>query len=213
MYADPTRRFMFGTMIENTTTRFWFFSRAIVLVSEPFNFIKDYTHLIHYVLSLSFATAEELGYDMSVTRVAYPLTTNSSKHAIQYDYQIGSDTYRTVECLSSFRASGLLSRATRVWTVCQINDKKHRRCALKDVWVPSSAQTELEIQLEIFKSIEENHPEIDREYRKKYFMEILECEVVRTSDNHDDDMPVFVREQLEIITYLPLYTQETANVS
>ncbi|KAK0216129.1 hypothetical protein IW262DRAFT_1398178 [Armillaria fumosa] len=213
MYADPTRRFMFGTTIENTTTRFWFFSRAIVLVSESFNFIKDYTHLIHYVLSLSFATAEELGYDMSVTRVAYPLAANPSEHAIQYDYRIGGGTYRTVECLSSFRASGFLSRATRVWTVCQINDKKHRKCALKDVWVPSGAQTELEIQQEIFKSIEENHPEIDRGYRKKYFMEILECEVVRTSDDCDDDMPVFVREQLEIIGYLPLHTQETASVS
>ncbi|KAK0480485.1 hypothetical protein EDD18DRAFT_1363656 [Armillaria luteobubalina] len=213
MYVDPTRRFMFGTTIENTTTRFWFFSRAIVLVSESFNFIKDYTHLIHYVLSLSFATAEELGYDMSVTRVAYPLAAKPSELTIQYDYRTGGGTYRTVECLSSFRASGLLSRATRVWTVCQLNDKKHRKCALKDVWVPSSAQTELEIQQEIFKSIEENHPEIEREYRKKYFMEILECEVVRTSDDCDDDMPAFVQEQLEIIGCLPLHMQETASVS
>ncbi|KAK0453895.1 hypothetical protein EV421DRAFT_1767130 [Armillaria borealis] len=213
MYADPTRRFMFGTTIENKTARFWFFSRAIVLVSESFDFIKDYTHLIRYVLSLSFATAEELGYDMSVTRVAYPLAANPSEHIIQYDYHIGGKTYRTVKCLSSFRASGLLSRATRVWTVCQINDKKHPTCALKDVWVPSNAQTELEIQREIFSSIEENHPEIDKEYRKKYFMEILECEVVRTSQNRDDDMPVFVRERLEVIGDLALCTPETAKVS
>ncbi|PBK69877.1 hypothetical protein ARMSODRAFT_1018617 [Armillaria solidipes] len=213
MYADPTRRFMFGTTIENTTARFWFFSRAIVLVSQSFDFIKDYTHLIRYVLSLSFATAEELGYDMSVTRVAYPLAANPSEHIIQYDYHIGGKTYRTVKCLSSFRASGLLSRATRVWTVCQINDKKHPTCALKDVWVPSNAQTELEIQREIFSSIEENHPEIDKVYRKKYFMEILECEVVRTSQNRDDDMPVFVRERLEVIGDLALYTPETAKVS
>ncbi|KAK0190707.1 hypothetical protein F5146DRAFT_1000692 [Armillaria mellea] len=213
MYADPTRRFMFGTTIENTTTRFWFFSRAIALVSEPFDFIKEYTHLVRYVLSLSFATAEELGYDMSVTRVAYPLAANSSAHAIQYDYHIGGNTYRTVECLSSFRASGLLSRATRVWTVCQIDDKNHRKCALKDVWVPSNAKTELEIQQEIFSSIEKHHTEIKLEYRTKYFMKILKCEVVQTSQNGDDDMPVFVRGDLEITGDLALSTLETANVS
>ncbi|KAK0190699.1 hypothetical protein F5146DRAFT_1137526 [Armillaria mellea] len=213
MYADPTRRFMFGTTIENTTTRFWFFSRAIALVSEPFDFIKEYTHLIRYVLSLSFATAEELGYDMSVTRVAYPLAANSSAHAIQYDYHIGGNTYRTVECLSSFRASGLVSRATRVWTVCQLDDKKHRKCALKDVWVPSDAKTELEIQQEIFSSIEKHHPEIKSEYQTQYFMKILKCEVVQTSQNGDDDMPVFVREGLEITGDLALSTPETAHVS
>ncbi|KAK0491267.1 hypothetical protein IW261DRAFT_1436697 [Armillaria novae-zelandiae] len=213
MYADPTGRFMFGMTIENTTTRFWFFSRAIALVSEPFNFIKDYTHLIRYVLSLSFATTEELGYDLSVTRVAYPLPANPSEHTIQYDYHIGGKTYRTVECLSSFRASGLLSRATRVWTAYQINDPQHRKRALKDVWAPSNAQTELEIQLEIFKSIEKNHPEISQADREQYFMEILECEVVQTSQKCNDDMPVFVRKGLEIIGDLVLYNPETALVS
>ncbi|PBL02809.1 hypothetical protein ARMGADRAFT_273017 [Armillaria gallica] len=179
---------------------------------ESFNFIKDYTHLICYVLSLSFATAEELGYDMSITRVAYPLAANPSEHIIQYDYHIGGDTYRTVKCLSSFRASCVPSRATRVWTVCRINDPKHPQRALKDVWVPSNAKTELEIQQENFRSTEENHPEIGKEYRKKYFMEILECEVVQTSQNCNDDMPVFVRERLEIIGDLALYTPETAKV-
>ncbi|KAK0206729.1 hypothetical protein DFS33DRAFT_1316735 [Desarmillaria ectypa] len=196
MYADPTRRFMFGATIENTSARFWFFSRAIVLTSESFNFIKDYTHLIHYVLSLSFATEEELGYDLSVTRVAYPLDENPSVHTIQYDYRVGENTYRTIECLSSFRASGLLSRATRVWRVRQLNDPEYRECALKDVWVPSDAKTELEIQQELFRSIEENCPDIGTEYRK-HFMEILQCEVVQTSQNHNDDMPVFVRAPLE----------------
>ncbi|KAK0194219.1 hypothetical protein F5146DRAFT_1184019 [Armillaria mellea] len=213
MYADPTRRFMFGTTIENRTARFWFFSRAIVLASKSFDFIKDYTHLIRYVLSLSFATAEDLGYDLSVTRVAYPLATNPSEHSIQYDYRVGGDTYRTVKCLSSFRASGLLSRATRVWTVCQINDENHPQYALKDVWVPSDAQTEFEIQQEIFSSIEKHHPEINQDYRKKYFMEILKCEVVRTSRNRNDDMSEFVRKRLEIMGDLALETPETANIS
>ncbi len=45
MYADPTRRFMVGTTIEDTNTWFRFFSRAIVLMSESFNFIE--VRLIH----------------------------------------------------------------------------------------------------------------------------------------------------------------------
>ncbi|KAK0461953.1 uncharacterized protein EV420DRAFT_1330968 [Desarmillaria tabescens] len=209
MYAKPTRRFMFGTTIENTSARFWFFSRAIVLTSEPFNFIKDYTHLIRYVLSLSFATEEELGYDLSVTRIAYPLDENPSAHTIQYDYRVGENTYRTIECLSSFRASGLLSRATRVWRVRQLNDPDHRECALKDVWIPSDAKTELEIQQEIFRSIEENCPEIDKEYRK-HFMEILQCEVIQTFQKYSDDMPVFVRAPLEKNKEVTLHINKTA---
>ncbi|KAK0461954.1 uncharacterized protein EV420DRAFT_1665595 [Desarmillaria tabescens] len=170
MYDDPTRRFMFGTTIENATARFWFFSRAIVLVSESFNFVKDCNHLFQHVLSLSFATEEEPGYDLSVTRIAYPLDENPSAHIIQYDYRVGENTYRTIECLTSFRASGLLS----------------------NVWIPSDAKTELEIQQEIFRSIEENCLDIDREYRK-HFMDVLQCGVVQTSQNHDDDMPVIKR--------------------
>ncbi|KAG7449398.1 uncharacterized protein BT62DRAFT_929364 [Guyanagaster necrorhizus] len=212
MYADPTRRFMFGTTIENTTTRFWFFSRAIILVTKSFNFIKDYAHLIHYVLSLSFAMEEELGYDLSITRVAYFPHENPSAHTIQYDYSIGSNTYRTIKCLSSFRASGLLSRATRVWKVFQLNDPQYRECVLKDVWVPSDAKTELEIQQDIFRGIEENNPGISKDYQK-HFMEILQCEVVQTSQKRDDDMPLFVRTSLETIGEFALHRQEMASPS
>ncbi|KAK0440942.1 uncharacterized protein EV420DRAFT_1769154 [Desarmillaria tabescens] len=173
MHADPTRRFMFGTTIENTQASFWFFSRAIILVSESFNFIKDYTHLIHYILSLTFATEEELGFDLS-------------------------NTYRTVECLSSFRTNSVATRATRVWKAFQLNDPQYRERALKDVWIPSDAKTELEIQQDISRSIEENEPGISKDYRK-HFMNILDCEVVRTSRNDDDDMAVFVRALVESI--------------
>ncbi|KAK0190698.1 hypothetical protein F5146DRAFT_1195064 [Armillaria mellea] len=172
MYADPTRRFMFGMTIENTTARFWFFSRAIVLVSESFDFMKVIVNLILRVY-------------------AYPLPTNTSEHIIH----------------------GPLSRATRVWTVCQINDLQYRKRVLKDVWIPAHAKTELEIHQEIFCSIEKHHPEIGTEYRKKYFVEILKCGVVQTSQNGDDDMSVFVRGCLEIVRDRALSTPETARVS
>lgn len=37
MREDARRRFTFGITIEDTSTRFWFASRSIVLASEPFD--------------------------------------------------------------------------------------------------------------------------------------------------------------------------------
>ncbi|KAK0200485.1 hypothetical protein DFS33DRAFT_161632 [Desarmillaria ectypa] len=154
MYADPFRRFMFGMTIANTTTWLWFFSRAMVVVSEPFDFILEYCRLINYVVSMSFGCTEQLGYDSTITRVAVPLKAEA-RYCIQYDYRINGETYRTVECLSSFRASGILSRATRVWSVRKLGDQTCPECALKDFCIPLDSQTESEIEKDIFQHIEE----------------------------------------------------------
>ncbi|KAK0475131.1 hypothetical protein IW261DRAFT_1647127 [Armillaria novae-zelandiae] len=182
LYADPSRRFMFGMTIANTTTRLWYFSRARVVVSESFNFITEYRHLIHYIVSMSFGSTEALGYDSSITRVAVPLTGDPARFRIQYDYVIDGETYRTVECLSSFRASGIISRATRVWTVRKLGDKTKQEWALKDFWIPLDGKMESEVQQDIFKRIEEKDPDAknDPTLYRQYFMDIKACEVVRT---------------------------------
>ncbi|KAK0440753.1 hypothetical protein EV421DRAFT_2020203 [Armillaria borealis] len=188
MYADPCRRFMFGMTIANTTTRLWYFSRAMVLVSEPFNFISDHRLLIHYIVSMSFGSTEDLGYDLSITRVAIPLPGDPDPYRIQYDYVIDGETYRTVECLSSFRASGIISRATRVWTVRKLGDWKKQEYALKDFWIPLDSRTESEIQQDIFKRIEEKDPDAKKNptLYKQYFMDIKACEVVTCTDEKAD---------------------------
>ncbi|PBK89243.1 hypothetical protein ARMGADRAFT_970273, partial [Armillaria gallica] len=188
MYADPCRRFMFGMTIANTTTRLWYFSRARVLMSEPFNFISDHRQLIHYVVSLSFGSTEDLGYDSSITRVAVPLTDGPTRYRIQYDYAIDGETYRTVECLSSFRASRIISPATRVWTVRKLGDEKKQECALKDFWIPLDSKMESEIQQDIFKRIEEKDPDAKKDptLYKRYFMDIKACEVVTCTDKTED---------------------------
>ncbi|KAK0197924.1 hypothetical protein F5146DRAFT_1116901 [Armillaria mellea] len=194
LYADPCRRFMFGMTIANTTTRLWYLSRARVVVSEPFNFISEYRHLIHYIVSMSFGSTEDLGYDSSITRVAVPLTESSASYRIQYDYAIGGGKYRTVKCLSSFRASGIISRATRVWTVRKLGDKTKQEYALKDFWIPLDGKMESEIQQDIFKRIEENDPDAKKDplRYKQYFMDIKACEVVTCTDDKADaiaDLP------------------------
>ncbi|PBK89234.1 hypothetical protein ARMGADRAFT_1083778 [Armillaria gallica] len=188
MHLDPCRRFMFGMTIANTTTRLWYFSRARVLVSEPFNFITQYRHLIHYIVSLSFGSTEDLGYDSSITSVAIPLTDGPTRYRIQYDYVIDGETYRTVECLSSFRASRIISPATRVWTVRKLGDEIQQEYALKDFWIPLDKKTESEIQQDIFKRIEEKDPDAKKDptLYKQYFMDIKACEVVTCTDEKAD---------------------------
>ncbi|KAK0245204.1 hypothetical protein EDD85DRAFT_963921 [Armillaria nabsnona] len=188
MYTDPCRRFMFGMTIANTTTRLWYFSRAMVLVSEPFNFITEYRHLIHYIVSMSFGSTEDLGYDSSITRIAIPLTDGTIRYRIQYDYAIYGQTYRTVEYLSSFRASRIISPATRVWIVRKLGDEKKHQYALKDFWMPLDSRTESEIQQDIFKRIEEKDPDAKKDptLYKQYFMDIKACEVVTCIDKKED---------------------------
>ncbi|PBK84957.1 hypothetical protein ARMGADRAFT_1036669 [Armillaria gallica] len=158
--------FMVGTTIEDMNTWFWFFSQAIVLTSESFNFIEDYTHLIEYVLNLSFATAEEPSHNMSVTHVTCPVDEEPSGYMIQYDYH-------ALEC-------GWFARLMTITTP---------QCVLKDVWVPFGTKTEFKIQQEIFQSIKENSPDINVKYHKHFVM-ISQCEVVQTSQARIDDMPV-----------------------
>ncbi|PBL02171.1 hypothetical protein ARMGADRAFT_242215 [Armillaria gallica] len=111
LYADPCRRIMFGITIANTTVRLWYFSRAVVFVSSPFNFIsftQEHKHFIYYIISMSFGNLQDLGYDTSVVRPTFPINTSKKKYRVQYDYF--GNTYRS---LGSLRLSGLVFRATR----------------------------------------------------------------------------------------------------
>ncbi|KAG7448240.1 uncharacterized protein BT62DRAFT_1074735 [Guyanagaster necrorhizus] len=160
MYADPYRRFMFSATITNTTTRLWYFSRAFVLISTTFDFIYDYKHLIHYVISMSFGSLEDLGYDTSTVRIAIPID-NGEKYRIQYDYLIGDEVCRTVE----------------VWRVRKLSDANGQAFALKDVWIPLDPASEIDIQKRIFHLIDEQSAQTDPSLYKKFFMDFGTCNV------------------------------------
>ncbi|PBK71531.1 hypothetical protein ARMSODRAFT_859645, partial [Armillaria solidipes] len=122
LHSDPCRRFTRGTIVGNTSMRFWFFSRSHVFVTQVFNFISNPRPLIHYIVSLAFASLQDLGFDPTVRRVAIPIqesAKNEVQYAIQYDYHIGGQVYRTVDSLSSPRAN-LISRGGRVWKVRRV---------------------------------------------------------------------------------------------
>ncbi|KAI6004890.1 hypothetical protein EDD15DRAFT_2139638, partial [Pisolithus albus] len=60
----------FGVTIENMKMRSWFSCRAIMLMSEPINFITiSFHHLIYFFCSLSCANEHELGWDPTIQSV------------------------------------------------------------------------------------------------------------------------------------------------
>ncbi|KAK0211957.1 hypothetical protein IW262DRAFT_344149 [Armillaria fumosa] len=196
LYSDPCRKFIRGTTIGDVSTRFWFFSRSHVFVTEAFNFILNPRPLVHYIISLVFASLKDLGFDPTVRRVAVPLqesSENDTQYTIQYDYHVGGHVYRTVECLSSFRAAGLISRGSRVWKVYRVGDPEDKYYALKDVWILDDAMTEGEIQRSLFESIQNTLT--DQEDFKQYFVEIEECELVAWNGEVDRTSS-FMRKQL-----------------
>jgi hypothetical protein len=147
-------------------------------------------------LSFMFASEEEMGYDPFVTQC---------EDGQSYIYQIGikgeARFFKTVGLLAEYRSLCITGRHTRIWEVKEydlINQTVTGDCtmALKDLWLDKGAQTERNIQKDIFKSIHDfamfswdQHPclqdfcpemkdrfkdALDGEKYKKYFLHI-EC--------------------------------------
>ncbi|KAF9078798.1 hypothetical protein BDP27DRAFT_1193750, partial [Rhodocollybia butyracea] len=64
---DPCRRFTFGITVENCDMRIWFLSRAVLLKSKPFNFMKEPHLLIQLFLSFAFASPSKMGWDPTIS--------------------------------------------------------------------------------------------------------------------------------------------------
>ncbi|KAJ7107218.1 hypothetical protein C8R43DRAFT_205007 [Mycena crocata] len=56
---DPRRRFTFGLTAEDDDARVWFFSRACIVVSEPFAYITNPEPLVHFILSIALHPVEQ----------------------------------------------------------------------------------------------------------------------------------------------------------
>ncbi|KAJ8072302.1 hypothetical protein PM082_015861 [Marasmius tenuissimus] len=140
MFSDPRRRFRFGLTIMDASMRLWFFSRAISFVSKAFDFIKDPKPLVRFILATSFASKEEMGYDLTVERIK-----DDAKKWV-YDYEVvdeaGKSTwYRTVDSLWTHQSGRIPGRGIRVWEVQELDENREpamddgklkRTCVLKD---------------------------------------------------------------------------------
>ncbi|KAH9485693.1 hypothetical protein JR316_0002604 [Psilocybe cubensis] len=188
MNDDVRRMFTFGITAESSEVTLWYHCRSHSAVSKRFNFEP---HLLIKVLAaFTFATEEQLGYDPLITReqdgrYTFNLPDPTSSGPLQQ--------FRTIGTLSEYRTNNITGRMARVYTVNKLDPEGKpvgEPLVLKDVWLDESAQTEWEIQKEIFKDIEkfwasstdiqgmkELHDTHKRlvtsgEY-KKYFLEIV----------------------------------------
>ncbi|THH03743.1 hypothetical protein EW145_g6042 [Phellinidium pouzarii] len=132
MSLDPCRRFTFGITIENNNTRLWFCSRAVMIVSKPFNFRKDLKTLTRVFLSFAFASKTELGWD--------PTVSVSIENGIRvYHFTMDDEVFSTVKVMSDVGADAVIGRASRVF---KVKRKDGTLAILKDVWVDDDRELE-----------------------------------------------------------------------
>ncbi|KAF8870816.1 hypothetical protein BD779DRAFT_509185 [Infundibulicybe gibba] len=146
---DIRRMFTFGITVEGDEMSVWYFSRSHSVKSTPFNFIQNLKDLTAVCLSFMFSSDEEMGYDPCVTQ---------SKDDYIYHFE-GKDRYfRTRRLIAEYRSLCITGRMTRIWEAVEVNREQTREIrkpvVLKDVWLDAVAQTEKQIQDEIFHDIQ-----------------------------------------------------------
>ncbi|KAG6915562.1 hypothetical protein DXG01_010967 [Tephrocybe rancida] len=182
MYRDPRRRFIFAFTVDGDMASLWNFNRGHVCRSEPFNLHKEPQHLIRFLLFLSSATAEQLGYDPTIIR--HLVDSLKGKKLISYEYTVEGKSYLTEgNPISESAAYHLISRATRVWEAREISGKGEKplklsnSCyVLKDAWQYSDRRLEQDIQKDIFKELKDIDDEGNTNHAteaKNYFMTIM----------------------------------------
>ncbi|KAJ3843102.1 hypothetical protein F5878DRAFT_554632 [Lentinula raphanica] len=185
---DPCRRFTLGATIENRTTRLWFLSRATLLKTKPFDFMKDRHQLIHYFLSLAFSSPVDMGWDPTMT-----FSHNNQRKRQQYKIEVGGQSFTTLEVLSDASADSPLGRATRVW---KVKDAGGGIRVLKDVWLESDRMGEHEIQDAILKDVEKydqaNNVKFRTALEKRMLTPLAHCKVP-VNREPDDTTVVMLR--------------------
>ncbi|KAL5532038.1 hypothetical protein ACEPAF_5602 [Sanghuangporus sanghuang] len=178
MTLDPCKRFTFGITIENTNMRLWFCSRAIMVVSEAFNFITQPEILVHVFLSLAFASKPELGWDPTI-RVVDP---DAQKRV--YLIEVHGQWYEVLEVLSDFGADAIIGRATRVFRVKLLDTDQI--FVLKDVWVEEDRALEHEIYAFILDDVERTFGKDSRRLVASHMLTPADNWLIKTIDGQDD---------------------------
>ncbi|PPR06508.1 hypothetical protein CVT24_002636 [Panaeolus cyanescens] len=152
MRDDVRRTWLYGLTIEDDRASMWYFSRSHCVKASSFNVEKEPKRFISVLISLAFATREQLGYDPNVIRhcdgsYVYRLQQTGEGKGFLY--------FKTITPLFKPQSLRLTGRRTRVWNVEQVAPEEGNgwsrvpgTCvtALKDVWLDSDAMSEAEIQ-------------------------------------------------------------------
>ncbi|KAJ3710136.1 hypothetical protein DFJ43DRAFT_1142763 [Lentinula guzmanii] len=182
---DPCRRFTLGFTIEDCSFRLWVLNRGTLLRTEAFDFIKDQRNLVTVFLSFAFSSAENMGWDPTIT-----FSHRDSENRRQYNIIVNERVYKTVKTLSDYSADNPLGRATRVW---KVQDAQGNTRVLKDLWLEHDRLEEHKIYENILQDVEKSNsatPEHKEKARNAVADRLLtpldHCRV-KVSGTADDD--------------------------
>ncbi|KAJ3793984.1 hypothetical protein GGU11DRAFT_811558 [Lentinula aff. detonsa] len=180
---DPCRRFTLGFTIEDCSFRLWVLNRGTLLRTQAFDFIKDQRNLVTVFLSFAFSSAENMGWDPTIT-----FSHRDSENRRQYNIIVKERVYKTVKTLSDYSADNPLGRATRVW---KVQDAQGKTRVLKDLWLEHDRLEEHKIYENIVKDVENSAPPERKEKRRntvaKHLLTPLDHCRVKVSGIADDD--------------------------
>ncbi|KAK7019853.1 hypothetical protein R3P38DRAFT_3198240 [Favolaschia claudopus] len=184
--TDPCRRFSFGVTLDGDELRIWFFSRSHELAASSFNGITEASKLIRIVLSLAFASAEQLGYDTTMSHIG-------DAGSAQVNLSVGHNVYVTTELLSDREQDGSCGRSTRVWEAYREDDPDRIPVAVKDLWASADAVPEGDQLLQLHEKLRAlSHPSLPHP-PGHYFLTVMEHGFVPTSEGVDDDTLLMTR--------------------
>ncbi|GJE94442.1 hypothetical protein PsYK624_106120 [Phanerochaete sordida] len=184
MRKDPRRRFAHSFTIENRTMRLWFCNRSTYAVSDAFDFCSEPRYIIHYFLSLMYASEAQLGWDTTMVPVAvdgylqYDITVNESL----YPGTGESRVYRTSELLSDGSTFSVRGRATRVWRarLLEYGQPVGEDVAIRDSWVDADKPREATVINNILADVppdtpggEDHDTEHSRNDLREYLLTVL----------------------------------------
>ncbi|KAJ3733089.1 hypothetical protein DFJ43DRAFT_1223670 [Lentinula guzmanii] len=182
---DPCRRFTLGFTIEDRGFRLWILNRGTLLKTQAFDFMKDQRSLVTVFLSFAFSSAENMGWDPTIT-----FSHRDSENRRQYNIIVKERVYKTVKTLSDYSADNPLGRATRVW---KVQDAQGKTRVLKDLWLEHDRLEEHKIYENIIQDVENSNsatPESKEDARKAVVDRLLtpleHCRV-KVSGTADDD--------------------------
>ncbi|KAF9078837.1 hypothetical protein BDP27DRAFT_1441205 [Rhodocollybia butyracea] len=141
---DPCRRFTFGITVENCDMRIWLLSRAALVKSKPFNFMKEPEVLIHLLLSFAFASPSKMGWDPTIN------FSHVDEGRRQYTIGVEGKVYTTISIILDSSADSPFGRGTRIW---KVKDHEGKIRVLKDLWLEFDRVPEHEILQRIIDDI------------------------------------------------------------
>ncbi|KAL1760728.1 hypothetical protein FB107DRAFT_269774 [Schizophyllum commune] len=142
MRMDPRRRFTLGMTFAETTVRLWHYNREVLVVSEAFDFNKNFKILIDAYARLSFATMPELGFDPTITLLPPSPASVAAASQRQFRIAVGNMFYIATQVLADCCPKNGFGRCTRIFSAYKEGGSAGKTFIIKDCWVEATRDTE-----------------------------------------------------------------------